>query len=288
MKKLLIILSVLIGILQAQTLVVGGKNFTEQQFLAEMTTQLLKKKGFDVEKKNGMGSTVLRKAQIHGQIDIYWEYTGTSLITYNKIKEKLNAQGVYSKVKQLDKKVGLIWLKPSRANNTYALAMRKEDIDKYGIKTISDYAKAMKNKENLKTGLNSEFSARADGMPGVQKVYKFRLPRKNLIKMDTGLIYSALKNKKIDVGVVFATDGRIKAFNFYTLKDDKDFFPSYELAPVVREDILKKYPKLEEILNKVSLILTNKIMRKINSEIDVEKIPVKDVAHKFLKENGLI
>lgn len=288
MKKLILSLSMLFCILNAETITVGGKNFTEQQFLAEMTTQLLKAKGFDVDKKSGMGSTVLRKAQVHGQVDIYWEYTGTSLVTYNKVKQKLTSEEVYNTVKKLDKKVGLVWLNPSKANNTYALAMRAEDKNKYNISSISDYAEAMKSKKKIITGLNSEFSARVDGMPGVQKAYKFRLPRKNLIKMDSGLIYTALKNKKIDVGLVFATDGRISAFDFYTLEDDKGFFPNYAIAPVIREDTLNKNPELSTILNKASAVLTDDLMRKINAQIDVDKKGLKDVASEFLKENNLI
>ena len=288
MKKLLALLSLFVGLAYAETIVVGGKNFTEQQFLAEMTSQLLRAKGFDVDKKNGMGSTVLRKAQVHGQIDLYWEYTGTSLVTYNKVKEKLTSTEVYNRVKELDKKVGLIWLNPSKANNTYALAMRLSDKDKYNINTISDYAKASKNNVKIKTGLNSEFSARPDGMPGVEKTYKFKLKRSNKIKMDSGLIYTALKNKDIDVGLVFATDGRISAFNFYTLEDDLNFFPNYALVPVIRADTLKKNPSLKGILNKVSSILSDDLMRNINKQIDVERKTVKSVATEFLTKHGLI
>ena len=288
MRKLLALLSLLVGLAYAETIVVGGKNFTEQQFLAEMTSQLLKAKGFDVDKKNGMGSTVLRKAQVHGQIDLYWEYTGTSLITYNKVKEKLTSSEVYERVKKLDKEVGLVWLEPSQANNTYALAMRISDKNKYNINTISDYAKAMNNKLKIKTGLNSEFAARPDGMPGVEKAYKFKLSRSNKIKMDSGLIYTALNNKDIDLGLVFATDGRISAFNFYTLKDDLGFFPNYALVPVIREETLKKNPSLKNILNKVSGILTDDLIRSINRQIDVDKKTVKNVAANFLNENGLI
>src|SRR5512133_278584 len=75
----------------AQTLVVGGKNFAEQQIMAEMTTQLLKAKGFTVDKRAGLGTAPLRQAQEAGQVDLYWEYTGTSLITFNKVTDKLDA-----------------------------------------------------------------------------------------------------------------------------------------------------------------------------------------------------
>ncbi len=288
MKKLILVFLALFDFANASDIVVGGKNFTEQQFLSEMTTQFLEAKGFSVDKKSGMGSTVLRKAQIHGQIDLYWEYTGTSLITYNKVKDKLNADEVYERVKMLDAKVGLVWLNPSKANNTYALAMRNADKIKYNINSISDLAKAINDKKDIKVGMNSEFSARADGMIGVEKTYKFKIPRKLKVKMDTGLIYTALNNKNIEVGVVFATDGRVSAFDFYILEDDKNFFPNYAIVPVIRADTLKKFPQMQGLLNKISSILTDEIMQKINRDIAVNKKPIKEVAKNFLSSHGLI
>src|SRR3982750_1994380 len=129
----------------AQNVVVGGKNFTEQQIMAAMTAQLLKAKGFTPEVKAGMGSAVLRQAQENGQIDVYWEYTGTSLITYNKVSERLSAPDTYAKVKELDAAKGLVWLNPSRANNTYSLAMNQDEAKKQAIVTISDLAAKVKS-----------------------------------------------------------------------------------------------------------------------------------------------
>ncbi|WP_305792329.1 glycine betaine ABC transporter substrate-binding protein, partial [Arhodomonas sp. KWT] len=124
----------------AAEITVGGKGFTEQLLLASMTTQYLKAEGYDVDKRDGMGSTVLRKAQTNGQVDLYWEYTGTSLITYNKVEEDLGPEETYERVKKLDAEKGLVWLEPSDANNTYALAMREDDAAKRGIETLSDLA----------------------------------------------------------------------------------------------------------------------------------------------------
>ena len=124
----------------AQTIVVGGKNFTEQQIMSQMTAQLLQAKGFKPDVKAGMGSAVVRQAQENGQIDVYWEYTGTSLITYNKINDRLSPADTYAKVKELDAAKGLVWLNPSKANNTKSLAMNADDAKKQGIATISDLA----------------------------------------------------------------------------------------------------------------------------------------------------
>ena len=209
----------------AQNIVVGGKNFTEQQIMAAMTAQLLKAKGFNPDVKAGMGSAVLRQAQENGQIDVYWEYTGTSLITYNKFTEKLSADDTYKKVKELDAAKGLVWLNPSKANNTYSLAMNADDAKKQGIVTISDLAKKVKDGGKLTFASNAEFYARPDGLKPLETMYGFEFARDNVKRMDTGLVYQALKEKQVDVGLVFATDGRIPAFNFVVLQGRQGLLP---------------------------------------------------------------
>jgi osmoprotectant transport system substrate-binding protein len=272
----------------AQTIVVGGKNFTEQQIMAEMTNQLLQAKGFKTDKRAGLGSAPLRQAQEAGQVDVYWEYTGTSLITYNKVADKLDAAATYSKVKELDGAKGLVWLNPSKANNTYALAMRKADAQAKGIKSLSDLAGKVKGGEALKLASNAEFYARPDGLAPLQQTYGFEFGRENVVRMDTGLVYQALKDKQVDVGLVFATDGRIPAFDFVVLADDKGFFPSYALTPVVRKETLDKNPKLAEILNGLSAKLDDATMAKLNASVDVDKKTVEEVATGFLKSQTLI
>jgi osmoprotectant transport system substrate-binding protein len=272
---------------QAQAIVVGGKNFTEQQLISEMTAQLLKAKGFSVDKRTGMGSAPLRQAQEAGQIDVYWEYTGTSLITYNKVTDKLDAAQTYAKVKELDAAKGLVWLNPSKANNTYALAMRKADAASKGIKSISDLAAKVKGGQGLTFACNAEFYARPDGLRPLQKAYGFEFARDNIVRMDTGLVYQALRDAQVDVGLVFATDGRIPAFDFVVLTDDKGYFPNYALTPVVRKAILDKNPKLADALNELSGKLDDQTMAKLNASIDVERKTVEEVAANFLKEQQL-
>lgn len=272
----------------ADAIVVGGKNFTEQQLMAEMTTQLLSAKGFKVDTRAGMGSAVLRQAQENGQIDLYWEYTGTSLITYNKVEERMSADATYAKVKELDAAKGLVWLDPSKANNTYALAMRSADAKEKGIAKLSDLAAAVNAKKGLSLACNAEFAARADGLKPLQEAYGFEFPRADVKRMDTGLTYQALRDKQVDVALVFATDGRIPAFDFVVLEDDKGYFPAYALTPVVRKDTLDKHPKLAELLNGLSAKLDDKVMARLNAAIDVERKTIRDVAEGFLKESGLI
>ncbi|MDI3326440.1 glycine betaine ABC transporter substrate-binding protein [Pontibacterium granulatum] len=272
---------------KATELVIGGKNFTEQQLLTEITSQYLSKNGYDIERKAGMGSSVLRKAQENGQIDLYWEYTGTSLLNYNKVKEKVPASEVYSRVKELDAKRGLVWLNASKANNTYALAMRRSDADDRGISTLTDLAKAVNTGGGLTLAVNAEFYARKDGLKPLQKAYDFKFPRSDIKRMDTGLTYTALKESQVDVALVFATDGRIPAFDFLVLKDDKNYFPEYAITPVVREEALKANPKLAEQMNKLSALIDNYHMSDLNARVDVQRQSIEQVASDFLEENGL-
>jgi osmoprotectant transport system substrate-binding protein len=272
----------------AQTIVVGGKNFTEQQLIAEMTTQLLRAKGFTVDKRAGLGTAAVRQAQEAGQVDVYWEYTGTSLITFNKITDKLDPAGTYAKVKELDAAKGLVWLEPSKANNTYALAMRKADASAKGIKSISDLAGKVKGGENLKLASNAEFYARPDGLAPLQKTYGFEFGRENVVRMDTGLVYQALRDSQVGVGLVFATDGRVPAFDFVILTDDKGFFPNYALTPVVRKETLDKHPKLAEHLNALSAKLDDATMAKLNASVDVDKKTIEEAAASYLKAQGMV
>src|SRR5262245_9312382 len=122
----------------AQNLTVGGKDFTEQFLVAEMTKLLLENKGYKVDKKDGMGTNIVRAALESGEVDLYWEYTGTSLVTFNKVTDSLTPEETYAKVKELDGAKGLVWLAPSKANNTYALAIRQNNPKTDGMASLSD------------------------------------------------------------------------------------------------------------------------------------------------------
>jgi osmoprotectant transport system substrate-binding protein len=273
----------------AQTIVVGGKAFTEQQIMTAMTVALLKAKGFTPDRKAGMGSAAVRQAMENGQIDVYWEYTGTSLGVFNKVTDKFaSATDAYNKVKELDAAKGIVWLNMSAVNNTYGFAMNRDEAQKRGIATMSDYAKAVKGGAKLTFASNAEFYARPDGLPGWQAAYGFELDRDNVKRMDTGLTYQALKDRQVDSAVVFATDGRIPAFNFVVLKDDKNYAAPYNLTPVVRKEVLDRNPKLAEALNALSAKLNDENMAKLNASVDVDKKSVEEVAEGFLKANGLI
>jgi osmoprotectant transport system substrate-binding protein len=290
LKKLLCaaVLLLLPGTAAMAEIVVGGKNFTEQLILAEMTEQLLASKGFDVEKRDGLGSVVLREAQLNGQVDLYWEYTGTSLVTYNKVEEKLDPEATLARVRELDGAQGLTWLAPSDANNTYAFAVKKGDEDTADIQTLSDLAAAFNDGADIDIAVNAEFPRRSDGLPGLQEAYGFDVGRRNLKSMESGLTYQALNEGEVDVALVFATDGRIEAFGFRVLEDDQGFFPDYAIVPVVRTETLEENPSLDDIMGELAAVIDDETMRALNAQVDVEKKSIEKVAETFLTEQGLI
>ena len=153
---------------------------------------------------------------------------------------------------------------------------------------MSDLAKAVKGGAKLTFASSVEFYSRPDGLPGWQTAYGFEFDRDNVKRMDPGLTYPALRDRQVDIALVFATDGRIAAFNFLTLKDDKNYAVPYMLTPVVRKEVLDKYPKIAEALNPIAAKLNDDTMAKLNASVDVDKKTVEEVAEGFLKSNGLI
>ncbi len=282
------VLAVSATVAQAADLVVGGKGYTEQLLMASMTEQLLSAKGYDVDKRDGMGSSVLRKAQLNGQIDLYWEYTGTSLRSFNKIKDRMSAEEAYNTVKELDGKEGLVWLNPSSANNTYALAVRNDDPRTKNVSNLTELAALINDGTRMSFATSIEFPVRPDGLKPFQKEYGVKFKRSEIRKMDPGLAYNALKEKEVDIALVFATDGRIGAFNFKVLDDDRGFFPDYSIVPVIRKDTMAKYPKVAELMNDLSSRLNNAVMTGLNGQVDVKKHSIESVAKSFLEEQGLI
>jgi len=272
----------------AQEITVGGKGFTEQLILAEMTTRLLEANGFEVEKADGMGTTVVRQALESGAVDLYWEYTGTSLVTFNKVEERLSPEETYQRVKELDGEKGLVWLAPSNANNTYALAIRKDDPVTEGMATLSDLAAAYSEGRAVLMATTAEFPRRDDGLLGLQETYAFEAGRANIRPMDGGLVFDALSSGNVNVAVVGATDGRIAAMDLQLLGDDKSFFPNYALVPVVRAEVLEANPQIGTLLDDLSGRLNDATMQRLNGMVDVNGQSVEQVAETYLSEEGLL
>lgn len=264
---------------------IGSKDFTEQFILGEMYALVLENQGLKVQRKLNLGGTPVAQAGLtSGQIDLYPEYTGTGLLTILKLPVSSNQKQVFETVsKAYQEKFKLVWLEPAPMNNSQALAMTEAGVKKYGIKTISDLAK---NASQLVMIGPPEFEGREDGLPGLQKAYgNFKL--KAYKGADPGLRYQALKDGQVDVVVAFGTDGELSAFNLVVLEDDKKLFPPYQVAPVVRQEILDKNPKIKEVLNALAPKLTNQTMQRLNYEVSGKKREPAEVAKDFLTKEGL-
>jgi osmoprotectant transport system substrate-binding protein len=267
---------------------VGSKDFTEQFIVAEMYAQLLENEGFTVERKLNLGGTpIAHQALMNGDIDLYPEYTSTGLLTMLKLDPIQDAQEIYTTVKSgYEQQYNLTWLTPSPFNDTQALAMTKEVAAKYGIQTYSDLSQKA---SELILGSPAEFIEREDGIKGLQQAYG-GFEFKEIKQLGTGsLRYQALLNGQIDVVVAFGTDGAIGGNDLLVLVDDKVFYPIYNVAPVIRQDTLAKYPQIEKILNDFAALLTDDIMSGLNWQVDgPEGKEPADVARAFLLEKGLV
>ncbi|RYL89323.1 glycine/betaine ABC transporter substrate-binding protein [Sporolactobacillus sp. THM7-4] len=270
----------------AETITIGSKNFTESLILDEMYSDALENAGYKVNRKLNLGGTlVAHEALKKGEIDMYPEYTRTGLLDILKHGKVTDAREVYNEVaKAYKEKWHLIWLEPSKANDSQGLAVSKKISDKYHIHTFSDLARTA---PHLNFAATPEFNERADGLKGLQKAYGgFHFKTNKLY--DYGIKYNVLLKGKADGTVAFTTDGQLTDKNLVLLKDDKHFYPPYYVCPVVREDVIRNDPKVKKVINEVSSKLDSKTMQELNAEVDIHKKQYKQVARDFLVKEGLM
>jgi osmoprotectant transport system substrate-binding protein len=297
-KILLVLLSMaliftgLTGCSQSKKVVrVGSKEFTEQLLLGQITLLVLKDAGYTVDDRTGVaGSNKVRTALLSKEIDIYWEYTGTAWLSHLQHDEPItDTQECYDKVKQEDEANGITWLPYAPFNNTYTIMMRRAQAEELGIKSISELGTYLRaNPTALAFAVDHEFTARADGLPGLESTYQFKLPEDNVIVMDNAIVYKALKENQADIGMGFSTDGRIQAFDLVNLEDDLSFFPAYNPAPNLRTEFAEENPEIVALLAKVAAMLDNDTIMQLNYLVDIEQKTPAAVAQEWLKTAGLI
>jgi osmoprotectant transport system substrate-binding protein len=277
----------LLGCDRRSTVRVGSKEFSEQLVLGQATLLALENAGYQVEDKTGIaGSNKLRAALLGKDIDIYWEYTGTGWLSHLQHDNPLtDSQACYEKVKAEDHKNGIEWLSYAPFNNTYTMMMTRSRAQALGIRTLSQLAAKA---GPLTFAVDHEFTARPDGLPGLQTAYGFNLKEEQVVVMDNAIIYKALKDHQADVGMGFATDGRIQAFDLVSLEDDRKFFPAYNPSPNLRTPFAQENPRIVDILNKLSAKLDNQTIMRLNYQVDIEQKVPRDVAKAWLKQAGLV
>src|SRR5579864_4518251 len=244
------------------TVKVGSKNFTEELVLGEMYAQLLEHAGYAVERRLNLGSVeVVMAALRRGDVDVYPEYTGTALLVVLKLPPQSDRNGTYRTVKtEYQRRYSLTWLDPAPMNDSQALATTPAVAARYGLRTLSDLSREA---PRLRLAAVPEFTNRPDRLAGLQRAYGgFHFAAIRYIAI--GLKYRALLDGDVDVAVAFGTDGQIDADHLVVLADDKHFWPPYQVAPVVRDDALVRFPKLAPALNAVAPMVTDAAMRRLN------------------------
>jgi osmoprotectant transport system substrate-binding protein len=273
------------------TITVGSKDFTEQFILGSMYAQALDANGFNGVAKLNLGSApIADKALQNGQIDLYPEYTGTSLVElpYKGNPADLNSpKATYEAAKKLyaERSPADTMLTPAPFNNTYGIFVRKSVAEKDGLTNMGELAKDSKNLTFISF---SQFQNRSDGYPNMKKNYPAFDFGEIKIVNELGLRYSGLQGGEGDVGVGFTTDGQLTSDQLVVMKDPKSIWPFYYPAPVVRSDVLKKYPKIESVLNEVSTSLDVETMRELNGKVDLDQEDPEDVAKEYLEEQGIV
>jgi osmoprotectant transport system substrate-binding protein len=283
---LLLITSILSGciFIEKDSLRLGSRNNTESIILSNIMGQLIEDKlGVEVlYKENLGGSNVVWNAMTNGLIDVIPDYTGTIVVTYYH-EEPGTAEETLAATKRLVKDDGIVALDTFGFNNTYTLALDEAKAEELGVETFSDFAKYSKD---FSLGAVFEFIDRPDGLPGFQKEYNIEF--KDVKGMDHGMMYRSISAGEVDVINSYTTDGQLQTHGLRVLEDDKSYFPPYHALPLVREETLKEYPELEEVLLLLAGKIDEEAMQIMNGKVDNDGMLVERVAQEFLIESGLI
>ncbi|MCR5792352.1 MAG: glycine/betaine ABC transporter substrate-binding protein [Lachnospiraceae bacterium] len=257
---------------------VASKDFTENEIVAEVYALALEDAGFEVERVFDVGSAVIHTSLESDEIDLYPEYTGTGLLSVLEKDPITDPQEVFDTVKEgYEEQFKITWLDYSQANDGQGIVVRTEVAEKYGIKTLSDLQKYA---TELRFASQGEFDKRADGIPALEATYG-PFEWKSSKVYDNSLKYEILENDEADVAPAYTTEGKLVEEQFTLLEDDKKVWPPYNLAPVVRDEVLEANPKIEEVLNKVSAKFTTENITQLNAQVDIDGEEYSAVAKKF-------
>ncbi|MFN2448347.1 MAG: glycine betaine ABC transporter substrate-binding protein [Candidatus Baltobacteraceae bacterium] len=262
---------------------VGSKNFGENIITGEIYAAALERAGVAVERHLNLGSTQIATAAMRrGDVDLYPEYTGTGLIDVLHLPPVRDPRALFAQIKrQYAQRYAMTWLPPSPANDSQGLCVTQAVAAKYGVRTLSQCARAA---PQLRFAAIPEFVSRADALPGLQTFYggfHFKAVR----TFDIGLQYDALARGDADVATAFTTDSQIDTGRLVLLRDDRKFWPAYNIAPLVRNAALQAHPQIAAVLNRVSPLLTDAAMRGFNFQFNVKKADPADIAKAFLAEH---
>lgn len=265
----------------------GSKEFTESIILAQITSLALENAGATVEDKTGIsGSATVREALESGEIDFYWDYTGTGWVNVLGNTTEDLPDDLYAAVAEADAENGIAWLEPAAFENTYRIAVKTELSEAEGITNMTEAAAFIQeNPDQGAVCAASEFINRDDGLPGLEEAYGFEFSE--VVELDLNLIYTQV-GESCPFGEVFSTDARIVSNDLTVLEDDQEFFVEYRGALTLRQETLDEYPAIAEIIAPISAALTDEVMTELNGRVDNDGEQPRDVAEEWLEEQGLI
>ena len=242
----------------------------------------------------GLGGTTTNfRALDSGEIQLYWEYTGTAWLTLSPQHEKVitDPQKLYERVSaEFRNRHGLVFMERAPLNNTYVLLANPEWAERTGVKTLSEFSEYLADSDDEVTiAMNAEFQSRPDGWPGLTDHYGFADDRDQMAvkNIESGLLYQVIGEGTADVGVGFNTDPRILQFDLVVLDDDRQFFPVYNAAPLVNADALDRHPSIREPLDRVTDGLTTDVVRRLNKRVALDKENPQTVARNYLERKGI-
>ncbi|MEV0032384.1 glycine betaine ABC transporter substrate-binding protein [Nocardia sp. NPDC050793] len=279
--------------LDGVTITVGSKDFTEQNILGYLIEFAMTAAGANVrDLTNIQGSNSLRDAQLHGQIDVAYDYTGTGWINYLGNETPVPSEvGQFEAVRDADRAAhDMVWTAMAPMNNTYALVASSRTAEETGVRTLSDYARLVAtDPAAAATCVGTEFNVRQDGYPGLARKYGIDVGKVRKQIMQDPLVYQATADAgRCRFGSVAATDGRIPALNLVLLQDDLAFFPKYNAALVLRADFHEAHPRIAEIMAPISALLTNEVITDLNRQVDVDGREPAEVARDWLVAQGFV
>lgn len=277
--------------------VVSSKIDTEGSVLGNMILLALNANGIKTQDRIQLGATpVVRKAITAGEIDIYPEYTGNAGFFFNKADDLVwkDAAKGFQTAKQLDYDANkIVWLDPSPANNTWAIALRKDVTDANKLKSLSDFGKWVSGGGKVKLAASAEFVNSEAALPAFQKAYGFQMKPEQLIVLSGGDTAATIKaaaeqTNGANAAMVYGTDGGIAPSGLVVLEDDKNVQPVYAPAPIIRETVLKENPKIAEILKPIFASLDLMTLQKLNARVQVGGEAAKAVATDYMKSKGFL
>lgn len=267
-----------------EVVLIGHKNYSEQRLSGQMLAVLIEAKtDYPTEVIEFGGTMVAFEALKSDEIDIYPEFTGTAYGAILEETEILSPEETYNFVKNaFEEQFGITWLGEFGWNNTYVLSVTAETAEELGVSNVSELVPYA---GDMIMGCDNEFLGRADGLPGFKEVYGISF--KNELPMDQGLTYAALREGEIDVNVSYSTDGRIAKFNLVNLVDDKNYFPPYFVAPILKQEFADANPAIVEALMLIKNKFSDEDAQKYNLMVDEGGDP-REVAEQALRDKGLI